>query len=101
MVVKFAIDVVNVCVNAVVRRVTGVGSQSGSDPGDFPGLLVASLEFLGLLVYSLESLGAGLFGVFLFTGSTLVDEDWGQAPLATPVSYCHLSTIVQGRPQNN
>ena len=81
MVVNFAIDVVNVCVNAVVRRVTGVGSQSGSNPGDFLGLRVASLEFLGLLVYSLESLGAGLFGVFFFTGSTLVDEDWGRMML--------------------
>ena len=76
MVVKFAIDVVNVCVNAVVVRcVTGVGIQSGSNPRDFLGLLVVSLEFLGLLVYSLESLGAGLFGVFFFTGSTLVYED--------------------------
>ena len=82
MVVNFAIDVVNVCVNAVVRRVTGVGSsQSGSNPRDFLGLLVVSLEFLGLLVYSLESLGAGLFGVFFFTGSTLVDEDWGRMML--------------------
>ena len=78
MVVKFAVDVVNVCVNAVVGRVASVGRQSGSDPGDVLGLLVASLEFLGLLVHSLEP---GVFNVFFFTGTTLVDEYWGRTML--------------------